>query len=281
MFKLPDRTYPSKVLLFGEHLVLEGAMSLAIPINHFDSNWSEDLGKEDISEFLMFLASLNYLHKERLTFLEESKYELKSNIPRGYGLGSSGNLCAALYEFLRPNLSNLNQSRIIRELAEMEGYFHGKSSGLDAYVILKNRAVLVEDKTPVIIDLDLDTLPFSIFLLDSGISRSSKSLIDHFLSVDKDDQSKSVLRKINDHIVHTMIAQDFSTFTKDLNKLSNLQWKSMQPFIVDSIKDIWEASLSREDVNIKLCGAGGGGFYLAFGKSEAIERLDAKMIRLN
>jgi hypothetical protein len=62
---------------------------------------------------------------------------LASNIPPGYGLGSSGSVCAAVLDaFGRPEarVGEASGEALQRFFARMEGYFHGNSSGVDPLV---------------------------------------------------------------------------------------------------------------------------------------------------
>ena len=61
-----------------------------------------------------------------------------SSIPKGYGVGSSGALVAAIYDCYALNkitvLENLTRQKLLKlksVFSEMESFFHGKSSGLD------------------------------------------------------------------------------------------------------------------------------------------------------
>ena len=165
-------------------------------------------------------------------------------------------------------------------MAIIEGFFHGKSSGLDAYVILKNQPVLVEDKVPQLIDLSLDDLPLSIYLLDSGVSRSSKGLIEKVLTTNKDESAKAQMKTITDSLIDSLINRKYDHIQEDLNHLSSIQYHHMDYLIVDTIKTIWNKSLQHNNISIKLCGAGGGGFYLAFGDADDIEKIGLKKVRV-
>ncbi|MGB3548199.1 MAG: mevalonate kinase, partial [Saprospiraceae bacterium] len=62
---------------------------------------------------------------------------LHSNIPEGYGMGSSGAVCVAV---LSDYASPATLDRINRPfLARMESFFHGTSSGTDPYIISRRR----------------------------------------------------------------------------------------------------------------------------------------------
>ncbi|WP_436570317.1 GHMP family kinase ATP-binding protein, partial [Klebsiella pneumoniae] len=72
----------------------------------------------------------------------------RSDIPQGFGLGSSGALVAAIFlRYLdkagdfKDELKHLTMDRIQNlksYLGALEGYFHGKSSGIDPSSIIIN-----------------------------------------------------------------------------------------------------------------------------------------------
>jgi mevalonate kinase len=75
-----------------------------------------------------------------------------SNIPQGYGVGSSGALVAAIFErysFSKHNPENISKEdlkNIKSVFGEMESYFHGKSSGMDPLICYMNLPILIENK---------------------------------------------------------------------------------------------------------------------------------------
>ena len=48
--------------------------------------------------------------------------------------------------------------------------------------------------------------------------------------------------------------------------ISKIEWDLYKPMITKEIKSLWKESLNSEKFSIKLCGAGGGGAYLAYGE---------------
>lgn len=111
-----------------------------------------------------------------------------SNIPQGYGVGSSGALVAAIFE--KYSVEKLNPETISKEnlknlkavFGEMESYFHGKSSGMDPLICYMNLPILIENKE----NLDKVAIPEgqagkgAIFLIDSGITGETGPMIQIF-----------------------------------------------------------------------------------------------------
>ncbi|MEE9372127.1 MAG: hypothetical protein V3V00_03660 [Saprospiraceae bacterium] len=277
---LKSKKYPAKLLLFGEHLILDGADGLAIPFDRYGGKWTKGQGSDPLKCFFQHLLDLPFIHLKNLEEIINGKIHFKSDIPRGYGLGSSGALCAAIYEKAVPEFYKKEGGTILTELAEIEGFFHGKSSGMDAYVALYNNPILFKDRKTEVINLDLSKLPFSIFLLDSGIPRESKSLINRFTKKNDDHMVIKELVKTSDLLVGYLMSQSFAHFQNKMKALSQYQYDLLDYMIVATIKPIWKNSLTADDYSIKLCGAGGGGFYLAFGNPDAIQNLGISSVRV-
>jgi mevalonate kinase len=138
---MTDIFYPSKLLLFGEHTVLRGSQALAMPLGNFAGRWqfSEDKTKQyDLPKLIEYVKNLSENGKiafdteGSLSALERGLF-FDSNVPRGYGAGSSGALVAALYDAFGLD-KTLTISELKSALGKMESFFHGESSGLDPLV---------------------------------------------------------------------------------------------------------------------------------------------------
>ena len=142
-------TYPSKVMLVGEYGVVLGGSALTIPFHRYSARvrGSEDIPEEKAGEARLSRRYLTDLYRYISTLPGDSfharpnldlfsgqleKYWLEMNIPTGYGLGSSGAVSAAIYDMFFPEARNISLSRQKEDLATIESFFHGKSSGVDA-----------------------------------------------------------------------------------------------------------------------------------------------------
>ena len=72
----------------------------------------------------------------------ENTLTIDSNIPIGYGLGSSGAVTACIYE--RYAVKTTKQETTRTRLAQMESFFHGKSSGIDPWVSYSQQSWLFQ-----------------------------------------------------------------------------------------------------------------------------------------
>ena len=126
----------SKILLFGEYGIIEDSKGLSIPYNFFNgalkiSDYSSEESKKSnsilrhFSDYLKTIdinLDLNSLDKH----IEKGMY-FDSSIPRGYGIGSSGALVAAVYDKYAINkitvLENLTREKllILKEIFSKSG----------------------------------------------------------------------------------------------------------------------------------------------------------------
>jgi len=169
--------YPAKVLLFGEYTVLNGGSALAIPFRKFGGHWSPQESELDLLDFFQFLTDIPGVIIDEVHLAIKERWSFDSNIPLGYGIGSSGALAAASYDrFFEKNL--FDNDKIKKLLAQIESYFHGVSSGIDPLTSFLNCPIVVkQNKITVYDDLPIRD---KLFLYDSGIERNSKSLIKNY-----------------------------------------------------------------------------------------------------
>ena len=100
------RRYPSKLILFGEYVLLLGARALATPVPIYYGQWEQDDGPETVKLREQLIAFVQSPEVQSLAGLERDRLQqdlnnylyFNSNIPVGYGLGSSGALTAGLYD---------------------------------------------------------------------------------------------------------------------------------------------------------------------------------------
>ena len=116
----------SKILLFGEYGIIEDSKGLSIPYNFFNgalkiSESSDEEAKKSnliLSQFSTHLKTLD-IDLDLNSFDKHIKKGMyfDSSIPKGYGVGSSGALVAAVYEKYANNkitvLENLTREKLI------------------------------------------------------------------------------------------------------------------------------------------------------------------------
>ena len=285
----------SKIMLFGEYSIICGSMALTIPYSHFNGslnfinkNQYTDLDfarhsnqqlREYYQQYLLPTAGKSGLpekfnHKLLGKEIDEGLY-FESSIPEGYGLGSSGALVAALYhryvEKGKSTPSKLDIPKLKRDLAILESWFHGTSSGIDPLICYLRQPLLIkEDQTVIPIGIPRYNLTSddAIFLINSGKSVKTAPLVDQFVKDCENPAFKD--RIINEYIplnngcIQSLIDADIEKFTKRVLALSIFQADHFNRMIPPSLEKEWMHGITSEKYMLKLCGSGGGGFILGF-----------------
>ena len=267
-----SRKYYSKILLFGEYTTVVGSKALAIPFDRFSGEWSFEDNNENQGEQLLKFLDFALESTEANIYKELFKSDVgkglwfKSDIPIGYGLGSSGAFTAAFFDRYINQEKGFDTEHLRKVLADLESFFHGKSSGTDPLVSLLNMPIIIhENKTIELLysDYQLDWHRFE--LVNSERSRSTEPLVEKFLDRLESDvlfkNKISILSTLNNEIIEACLAQDSSTYNSCLKAISHIQYHHMQEWIPDHIKEIWKTD---SKCIMKLCGAGGGGYFLKF-----------------
>ena len=251
-----------------------GSDALAIPSKEFFGEWLSSGHRDDslvqMIEWLIRNPSIDYLDMDRMSFDIDAGLIFSSNIPQGYGLGSSGTLTAGIYDrYATEPASTIAMLRA--RLADMEAYFHGSSSGLDPLVSLLDQPVHVTDAGPQPIENTFDHVNDLFFLLDSGISRTTSEYVRRFKAMmKKSDFENFVLHEWKPRVkscIDAHLKGDIPELKAHIAQISRGIWEEMRLFIPESHLGLWERSLDDESFSLKLCGAGGGGMTLGFGKS--------------
>jgi len=263
------RRYPSKVILFGEYSVILGSQVLGVPLSDRFGYWSQEPGRNS----RMTKGLIDYLLKECSSFLNENKIEeigsgqifYRSTIKRGYGTGSSGAISAAIYDYCSAQVEE-HIPTLREQLAKIESFFHGKSSGFDPLISIKNTPILRDERGDYKLLNPRAILQHSItkiYLLDSGDRRRVKGLVPRFMEINKEKPSIGIqLTELNNTIITKLLADQ--NINADLAQLSAFQLEHMRPMVVDRLIPFWQEGLTTGDYFIKLCGTGGGGYYLIY-----------------
>lgn len=281
------KRYPAKILLFGEHSVLRGSKALAVPTSIFSGAWTAvpNDSTEHLLPYFQYIQQLQQAEKllaklDLATFQADLERGLffESNIPVGYGLGSSGAVTAAIYDRYATEIEeNLLRQKAI--FAQLESHFHGSSSGVDPLVCYLHQPLLI---TPDYIQALEQSLSFSkenyqLFLLDSGKSRSTGTLVNWFLQQCEQtsyfNSVQATLIPAVDNAIAALRKDNFDLLFDFFHDISFFQHRFFQPMIPDALQAIWLDGLSSDYFRLKLCGAGGGGFFIGITKD--MERLQA------
>jgi len=294
-----NKPFSSKILLFGEYSIIRDSMALTIPYELFEGvlkfRKGENIVDRELKHFSQHLKNLS--EKDELIFnFDTASFEFDvsqglffdSTIPQGFGVGSSGALCAALlHRYSDITAEHQDISYLKKIFSQMESHFHGSSSGIDPLISFLNTPLLISNGP----DIKTVEIPEflegegGIFLLNTGRARRTEPLVNLFL--EKCSQPSfsqlcdNVLSPITDNCISAFLDGDVDSLYEFFRELSDFQYRHFSPMIPKLFKDAWRDGLKYEDYYLKLCGAGGGGFILGMTKNfkEAVKSLNQYEIR--
>ena len=286
----------SKILLFGEYGIIKDSKGLSIPYNFYngalktDKNPSGVANKsnEGLRAFSVYLSNIDdalvTFDMQALVADIEGGMYFDSSIPQGYGVGSSGALVAALYDKYANDkitvLENLTRDKLLKLktiFAEMESFFHGKSSGLDPLNSYLSIPILINSKD----NIEATGIPAqqtdgkgAVFLLDSGSVGETAPMVRLFMENMKQEGFRKMLKdqfiKHTDACVDDFLKGDVKSLFKNTKQLSKVVLNHFKPMIPKQFHELWKNGLDTNDYYLKLCGSGGGGYILGF--TEDIEK---------
>jgi mevalonate kinase len=289
---LSNQIFHGKLLLFGEYSVIEGSKALAIPYTAVsaqlafrDENTDLKIFRESsqsLRSFASFLAD-GQDHQSGRPPVDVKRFNsdldrglyCRSNIPGKYGLGSSGAVCAAVYNEYGPATRNDFYSidhrdiQSVREtLASMESHFHGQSSGIDPLCIYYNKPMIADGKNKVIVcnDKQLINNGIQAFLMDTGMTGNTGELVNGFrMKLLEQGLKKGFTRQYIPFVNHLVDRFTNGILTFDmLLQLSAFQSGLFHEMIPEKFHSVWQYGLDSEYYVCKLCGSGGGGYILGF-----------------
>ena len=275
----------------GEYTVLLSGDALAIPFNYYSGAWRAGIRSDypfDLDNWIAHLALLKeeniHLDINRMHLDYEKDIRFVSNIPQGGGLGSSGAITAAFYDRYVFDDKSLDEEldEIQRILSHMEAYFHGRSSGVDPLVSLTGQSYIALDGVH---HLRASQVPHSLHLhlIHTQTERQTEPLIDFFMDAMKNNSKFE--QTVNEKMIPAVkkfISSWRDGRTSEIEEafqiISKLEWDLLKPMISKEIKTLWKQSLDDDNFSIKLCGAGGGGAFLALGELPETMKLKSQQI---
>jgi len=291
------KQYPSKIMLVGEYGVVIGGSALSIPFEKFSAKIRSisdvPLGKEkEASQSLEYLRQLyKYISQKApdsfhappdLDHFSASldKYWMELNIPIGYGLGSSGAVSAAIYDLFFPQSGTLSLIQQKEDLASIESYFHGTSSGVDALTCHAGKALRFSASGHIEkLEFDPSEIAggYRFFLLDSHERFDTGPLVQYFLKQMKESKFETSIREeylpINQKLIEALLGERDADPGLLLRVLSDYQLQHFRKMIPDKMLDVWIEGQVSNEYYLKLNGSGGG-FMLGLTHQSSMEVLE-------
>jgi|688.fasta_scaffold24580_7 mevalonate kinase len=289
-------TFHSKVLIFGEYSLLYNSKALTMPLHQFKGklNFSKSgqASKSSNASLRAFCRHIiknhfpiddqgNVINVQRFQLELDKGLYFESNIPQGFGLGSSGAIVAAIFmryidragemkDLVKAETKeNINKLKGI--LSSMEAYFHGTSSGIDPLSILLNKPLLynnAKDVVPVDLPAEKAESEHVLFLLNTEIARNTGALVKRFKDSCENPTFKQVMEENlvagNNACIESFLNADYDNLYRNLQLVCNFQFEHMNYLIPENLQGIMKNGLDSGDYFMKICGSGGGGFMLGF-----------------
>ena len=280
--------FSSKILLFGEYSIVLNSFGFAIPYNLYKGSLKLNAGKKNKDSQKKILEFIEYLKKkvknlpdlDWLSINKDKKNNLffESNIPQGYGLGSSGALVAAFYDrYVKDKISSeekltKNKLQKLKNIfSEMESYYHGESSGIDPLNCYLGLPILIKSQN----EIQVTKMPEEkalgyggIFILDSGTSSDTSSMVSLFFKKMEDENFNYMMKnqfiKYSKTCINEFLKGNINSMFNSIKILSEITLKNFQPMIPNKFTKLWDEGIRTDNYFFKLCGSGGGGFILGF-----------------
>ena len=273
-----DRYY-SKVILFGEYSMIFDSTALMIPLKRFSAQWQFPQSRnraasltsnQSLKRFRRYLVENEALSNlfDLQAFekdLDEGLF-LASNVPSGYGLGSSGTLVAAVYD--RYALQKTEDYLQLKTLfGQMESHFHGSSSGIDPLQCYLGQPFKITPEGVQLLSDDFLKKDIHIFLIDTKIKSNTKPLVNHFKA--QRENPEFLNRFQSEYVpcvtscINAMIEGNKELFFQSLKQLTKGQMEFLRPMITDNTLDLFTTDYDF-NFGVKISGSGGGGYVLGF-----------------
>lgn len=273
-----DRYY-SKVILFGEYSMIFDATALMIPLKRFSAQWQFPQSRnrtasltsnQSLKRFCQYLSE-----KEELTNLFDLQVLrrdlddglfLASNVPSGYGLGSSGTLVAAVYD--RYAIQKTDDYLQLKTLfGQMESHFHGSSSGIDPLQCYLGKPFKITPNGVELLSDEFLKKDIHICLIDIKIKSNTKPLVNHFKTQRENPEFLSRFQAeyvpCVTSCIDSMIEGNKEMFFNSLKRLTKGQLEFLRPMITNNTLNLFTADYDF-NFGVKISGSGGGGYVLGF-----------------
>lgn len=213
-----------------------------------------------------------------------------SDLPARSGLGSSSSFTVGFLNLIeriigcRPTKYDLAEKAIFFEremLSEnvgLQDQYHAAYGGINRFDFHPNRIQI----SPIKIGSEkLNLLSSSLYLVYTGTSRFASDILT--------DQIKNTINKTNsahlDNLLNlTDIAVDLleksntESLIKDFGSLLHESWETKKALsgkvTTSSIDELYDLALKNGAISGKLCGAGGGGFFLLLAPNHTVAKLN-------
>lgn len=254
---------PAKIIIIGEHFVVHGSHALAASIDRYITVLASHSTRDELfSNGRPVKADFIFSSIDRITKGSHVKLQVKSQIPKGAGLGSSAAISVASAIAVSKLFGINPDPEFLFEVAmESERLVHGNPSGIDVAASLYGGFILF--KRGEIRSISSQEIQFII--IDSKQRRRTKSLVNRvkkFMELNPDLFS-ALINSVD------IMAQEGASAISDgrLERLAlfmNISQSFLELIGVSTAKiEKIISGLKGSIVGAKITGAGGGGCIIA------------------
>jgi mevalonate kinase len=292
---------PAKIILLGEHAVVYGKPSLAVPLSALRAyaevillpqNSGLKITALDLNnqEFIVDSSSSNLdqpLVTAALLLLNDlgctapdANIILHSDIPVASGMGSGAAVTTALFRALIDLLGkSLSDERLNELVYEVEKSYHGTPSGVDNTVIVFEKPIyFVRGK---LIERLTISKPLMLLVADTGIGASTKLAVADVRTLYNTNQPSitRVLDAIEELVIVGRRAVE-SGDTVALGNIMNENHKLLQELTVSSpqLDQLVIAAQNAGALGAKLSGGGRGGNMIALVSEENASQVKTQLL---
>jgi mevalonate kinase len=284
---------PAKVILFGEHFVVNGSRAIATALDLFTSvtaaekaSWpleleSASLGLKCVTgpeltcssrELEPLLSTIRAL-RSRGYDVPPARLTIESDIPPSAGLGSSASVSAATAAALTALAGqDIGPEELFEVTMEGERVAHGNPSGVDAATVVYGGTIVFRRGVGVLDSLDSRVGP--IVVAYSGVRRSTGAAV---LSVIKFLNAVRELRDLMIGLVERLIDAAWEALRdgslEALGNLMNINHGLLSAIGVSTpeLEELLYAARRAGALGAKLTGAGCGGSVIAVARPDAMK----------
>ncbi|MBA3870708.1 MAG: mevalonate kinase [Anaerolineae bacterium] len=293
---------PAKIILLGEHAVVYGQPSLAVPLSalrayaeivHLPQNsglriTAIDLDNQEFtvnshsteSDQPLVSAALLLLNDLGCTTLPDANIILRSDIPIASGMGSGAAITTALFRALILLLGKeVSDSHLNDLVYEVEKMHHGTPSGVDNTVIVFEKPIYFMRGKPIE-RIKIDK-PFTLLVADTGIGASTKIAVADVRTLY--NSNMIFITRILDSIGELVVVGqqaiengDYVNLGHTMNENHNLLQKlTVSSPLLDKLVDIARGSGA---LGAKLSGGGRGGNMIALVSEESAPYIKEQLL---
>lgn len=280
------KTFPGKIMLFGEHSIACLSQALVVPFFSKAAGWdfcpqnqqtpAIKASAESLKAFAKYLKNTPALATDFAIDKFEAELNkglyFNSSIPQGYGAGSSGALVAAVYDSFYSGNKPTELKTLKTLLAQIESFFHGSSSGIDPLCCLTQETIQIDENGSLLplpdFSQKMADFPVNIFLIDTQTTSSTAGMVAHFKEKLLQYRFFKKLNEqyipANNRAIESLVKGDFPSFLSAAGQISLLQKQELGPMIPDAFQQHFGPISPDKAFTLKLCGSGGGGYLLGF-----------------